>query len=84
MLGIFKLLKTKKRDILNKEIRIFTDEGRIYRPVYIVKDNKLVIRKTHINLLKHQIKTFNDLVNTGMIEFLDVEEEETCMIGMDI
>jgi hypothetical protein len=27
---------------------------------------------------------FNDLVNTGLIEFLDVEEEETCMISMDI
>jgi hypothetical protein len=27
---------------------------------------------------------FNDLVKTGIIEFLDVEEEETCMISMDI
>jgi len=43
----------KFRDILNKEIRIFTDEGRIYRPVYIVKDNKLEIKKTQINLLKY-------------------------------
>ncbi|MFO0131618.1 MAG: hypothetical protein ACK52J_03695 [bacterium] len=27
--------------MLYKEIRIFTDEGRIYRPLYIVKNNKL-------------------------------------------
>ncbi|MFN9910514.1 MAG: hypothetical protein ACK56F_31120 [bacterium] len=25
--------------MVNKEIRIFTDEGRIYRPLYVVKNN---------------------------------------------
>lgn len=39
------------RDIVNKEIRIFTDEGRIYRPLYIVKNNSLTLTKYDINLL---------------------------------
>ena len=31
------------RDIVNKEIRIFTDAGRICRPLYIVENADLVI-----------------------------------------
>lgn len=34
--------------------------------------------------MKNKYKTFNDLVNSGMVEFLDVEEEETSMIAMDL
>ncbi len=37
------------RDIENKEIRVLTDEGRIARPLYQVKDNKLLIQKSHMN-----------------------------------
>lgn len=48
-----------------------------------MKDNKLVIRDTEISALKKQHTTFNDLVRQGMVEFLDVEEEETSMIAMD-
>ena len=36
------------RDITNKEIKIYTDAGRIQRPVYIVKNNELIITKEHI------------------------------------
>ncbi|MFO0131619.1 MAG: hypothetical protein ACK52J_03700 [bacterium] len=37
-----------------------------------------------MNYLKNKKKSFNDLVINGMLEFLDVEEEETCMIAMDV
>ena len=36
------------RDITRKEIKFFTDAGRVQRPLFIVKNNKLNIRKTHI------------------------------------
>lgn len=41
------------RDIINKEIRIYTDQGRGMRPVYVVKDvckgsNKLKITKAKL------------------------------------
>ncbi|MFO0131313.1 MAG: hypothetical protein ACK52J_01785 [bacterium] len=37
-----------------------------------------------MKLIKSNKITFNDLVKNGIVEFLDVEEEETCMIAMDI
>ncbi|RYG59438.1 hypothetical protein EON64_20225, partial [archaeon] len=38
------------RDVKGKEVRIYTDVGRICRPLFVVKDDqKLAIKKSHIN-----------------------------------
>ena len=42
------------RDIRDREIRIYTDAGRISRPLLIVEDQKLLLKKSHINLLKER------------------------------
>lgn len=72
------------RDIVNKEIRIFTDAGRICRPLYIIEDSDLVINKAHIQKLKSGEFNFTNLLENGCVEILDVEEEETAMIAMYI
>jgi DNA-directed RNA polymerase II subunit RPB2 len=36
------------RDFTRKEIRFLTDTGRVQRPLYIVDDNQVKIRKWHI------------------------------------
>ena len=36
------------KDSQNKEIRIYTDPGRVQRPLFIVEDNKLRIKKEKI------------------------------------
>lgn len=38
-------------NILNKEIHINMDAGRVMRPLFIIEDNKLKIRKKHIRRL---------------------------------
>jgi DNA-directed RNA polymerase II subunit RPB2 len=58
------------RDIQNKEIRFYTDAGRVQRPLFIVEDGELKIKNKHIAAM--------------LIEFLDVEEEETAMIAMHV
>jgi DNA-directed RNA polymerase II subunit RPB2 len=40
------------RDIFNKEIRIYTDHGRVQRPVFVVEKGQLNIKPQHIQLLK--------------------------------
>ncbi len=72
------------RDIGKKEIKFFTDSGRVQRPLFIVKNNKLNIRKTHIQQLIREKMDFEDLLKRGYVEFLDVEEEETAMIAMTL
>jgi DNA-directed RNA polymerase II subunit RPB2 len=40
------------RDIRDREIRINTDTGRVCRPLLIVNEGKLVLKKSHIERLK--------------------------------
>lgn len=42
------------RDFEAREIRIYTDAGRICRPLLIVENQKLLLKKKHINLLKER------------------------------
>lgn len=35
------------RDIVNKEIRFFTDSGRVQRPLFIVEKGQLLLKKNH-------------------------------------
>mmetsp|Transcript_1281 Transcript_1281/g.4791 ORF Transcript_1281/g.4791 Transcript_1281/m.4791 type:complete len:1186 (-) Transcript_1281:183-3740(-) len=74
-------------DIALRELRLYTDYGRCIRPLFIVEDNHLVIKKKDIQMLyEKEITgyTWNDLVATGCIEYVDTEEEETTMIAMTI
>lgn len=100
------------QDHQRREIRIYTDPGRICRPLFTVEhvqrpldieesamidmdgDNvsrgpskipQLKIRKKHIEALLstgHLAFSFSDLVNLGVIEYIDCEEEETTVIAM--
>ena len=40
------------RDITNKEIRFYTDAGRVQRPLFIVENGQLLLRKKHIESMK--------------------------------
>ncbi len=77
------------RDIPESEVRIYTDAGRICRPLFIVNDDQeLAIKKHHISQLQgflpNQKKlTWTDLLMEGLVEYVDTEEEETTMIAME-
>ena len=40
------------RDIREREIYIFTDAGRVCRPLLVVQDNKLKLRRRHVDMLR--------------------------------
>ncbi|GLH06502.1 LOW QUALITY PROTEIN: DNA-directed RNA polymerase subunit beta [Gryllus bimaculatus] len=73
------------RDIRDREIRIYTDAGRICRPLLIVENGNLLLKKRHIDMLKE--REYNNfgwqvLVASGVVEYIDTLEEETVMIAM--
>jgi DNA-directed RNA polymerase II subunit RPB2 len=71
------------RDMTMKEVRFFTDPGRTMRPLFIVKDGDLLIKRRHIEQMRDGKLTFSGLVRKGLVEYVDVSEEETIMIAMD-
>ncbi|KAH8599105.1 RPB2, DNA-dependent RNA polymerase II second largest subunit [Bisporella sp. PMI_857] len=93
------------RDIRDREFKIFTDAGRVCRPLFVV-DNEvespnrgnLVLTKEHIKRLQKDQTLplnmdaeqkeatgyfgFQGLIDSGCIEYVDGEEEETIMVTM--
>lgn len=74
------------RDIPNRELRLATDAGRACRPLFIVEEGRgrLALRRSHVQRLRDVNSCFGwgELVAEGVIEYLDVEEEECALIAM--
>ncbi|XP_048237414.1 DNA-directed RNA polymerase II subunit RPB2 [Haliotis cracherodii] len=73
------------RDFHDREIRIYTDAGRICRPLLIVENQKLLLKQSHIKQLKqreYNNYSWQDLVASGVVEYIDPVEEETIMLAM--
>jgi len=70
--------------IPDKEIQVWTDSGRCIRPLYRMDHFKqrLLIRRQHIDALERGELSWSELLKAGVIEYIDVEEEDTVMIGM--
>lgn len=60
------------------EIYIYTDGGRVFRPVFIVKNKKLLIEDYKFT----EETTWNDLYLNGLIDYIDVRESENCLIAI--
>lgn len=75
------------RDIRERELRLYTDAGRVCRPLFIVNDDQtLMLQRSHIErieeLEEEEGKAWEEMLSTGIVEYVDAEEEETILIAM--
>ena len=63
-------------------VHVWTDSGRVSRPVFVVKAGALVIRDEQVNDLRDGRLHWEDLFTLGVIENLSVYEEETAYIAL--
>lgn len=64
------------------EVIINCDEGRIRRPLLVVKDGKLLLTRKHIEDLRIGRMKFSDLIRNGIVEWIDAEEEEDAYVAI--
>ncbi|WEL19228.1 DNA-directed RNA polymerase subunit B [Candidatus Nanohalococcus occultus] len=65
------------------ELRISSDAGRVQRPVIIVRDGEPQMTEEQEQKLAEGEVTIEDLVEEGVLEFIDAEEEENAYVAMD-
>ncbi|XP_039299777.1 DNA-directed RNA polymerase III subunit RPC2 [Nilaparvata lugens] len=92
LVKIFRMLRRCGR--INQFVSIYTqhkhrcvyiscDGGRLCRPYIIVEKGIPMVTGRHIEELKQGKRKFQDFLNDGLIEFLDVNEENDSHIALD-
>lgn len=66
-----------------QEVYIETSKGRARRPLIIVENGKPKLTAEHLEKLTKNEMTWSDLINQGIIEYLDTTEEENCLIAIN-
>ncbi|XP_076078623.1 DNA-directed RNA polymerase III subunit RPC2-like isoform X2 [Mytilus galloprovincialis] len=66
----------------HKCVYISTDGGRLCRPYIIVKNRRPLVQDKHIQELSQGFRSFDDFLKEGLVEYLDVNEENDCMIAL--
>lgn len=64
------------------EIMINTDSGRLVRPLLVIENGKLLLTENMLKKLSEGKINFNNLLEAGVIEFLDVNEEDNSFIAL--
>ena len=70
-----------RHDAVNRDIFINTDKGRILRPLLVLDGGSMVLSKEYLDGLKDRSISFKDLVNEGVVEWVDAEEEEDLLVA---
>lgn len=80
-----------KSEIESKELKIYCDGGRMFRPVFRVENNDLLIKKMHADMISLEdhdsatkLTSWNQFMmkNPGLIEYIDTDEQYNAMIAM--
>lgn len=65
-----------------RSIYISSDGGRLCRPYIIVEKGQAKLTQKHLEDMKRGLGTFEDFVHDGLIEYLDVNEENDANIAV--
>ena len=64
-----------------QQVHIACDSGRLTRPFILVDQGKAKLEKRHLEKLARRLINFDDLVKAGVVEYLDVNEENNAVIS---
>lgn len=62
-------------------VEIQSSKGRTRRPLVIIRDGVPLLTQNHIKQLQKKEINWDDLVNQGVIEYLDAMEEENALVA---
>ena len=85
--GLIHIYASITFNIQENIIYVFNDAGRLVRPLFKVKNNKLMITKDIVSKVQNKELSWNDLltsskIDDSLIEYIDSEEQKFSMISM--
>ena len=54
----------------------------IYRPYIIIDNGRSKVTNKHIGELTQGVRSFDDFLHDGLVEYLDVNEENDCHVAL--
>lgn len=68
----------------HKSVTVLSDSGRLCRPLLVVdqQSGKCLFQPRHCEELARGVRSFDLCVAEGLVEFLDVSEEDDCLIAL--
>ena len=67
----------------NGDVIIHTDRGRARRPLIVIENGRPLLTDEDLGRLERKEVDFGDLVQRGLVEFIDAEEEEDLFIAIN-
>jgi DNA-directed RNA polymerase subunit B len=71
-----------RHDTSLDNVLLSTEIGRVMRPVIILENGKSRLTEEHLKLLSQDSFSWDDLINEGIIEYLDTAEEENALVAL--
>lgn len=69
-------------NVVQKAVYVASDGGRVCRPLLVVENGKILLTQDHIRRLGDGLQ-LEDLLAQGIIEYVDVNEENNCLISLN-
>ena len=66
---------------VDSEIHIYTDNGRLIRPLFVVEKGELLVKPKHFEKIKSGEWSWSNVIREGLVEFIDMEEIENCLVA---
>ncbi|MDP1696043.1 MAG: DNA-directed RNA polymerase subunit B'' [archaeon] len=74
-------LSVRYDNILN-QITMSIEVGRVLRPIIVVEKGSSRLKDEHLVLLENNKKTWIDLINEGIVEYIDAAEEDNALVAL--
>src|SRR3989338_3291196 len=62
-------------------VEVESGKGRARKPLIVVKDSRPLLTESHVKQLEKNEISWDDLIQQGIIEYVDAAEEENCYIA---
>jgi DNA-directed RNA polymerase III subunit RPC2 len=67
---------------VQKAVYVASDGGRVCRPLLVIQNGRPMLTAAHMAELTMGLRTLQDLMREGIVEYVDVNEENNCLIAL--